>query len=304
MLKQAASIMQTGNAHPVMPPPHAVPASVPAAAQFLVVPNGALNGALVPMVNGRTLGIVAGLCLLASAANAATTATGQRTALEVIWVWAPLLLQGFLFNLLISALAMLIGTFAGLPLGILQTSRSAPTQAAARLVTQFFRNSPWLVLLFLCVLLLPFQIRIFGLTIPFPDWAKAIFGFSLPVMANVSEIVRGAVQSVPTSQWESAEALGFTRRQTFAEIILPQCVKRMLPPWMNLYSLITMSTVNASVVGVSEMITLTNEVLAAEGSRPALLAPLYGFVLLCFFLYCYPIGKWTVALERRFQVKV
>ena len=214
-----------------------------------------------------------------------------------------MLLKGFLFNLLISALAMALGTAAGLPLGILQTSRSGPMQTTARLVTQFFRNSPWLVLLFLCVLLLPFQIRVFGLTIPFPDWAKAIFGFSLPVMANVSEIVRGAVQSVPTSQWESAESLGFTRRQTFAEIILPQCIKRMLPPWMNLYSLITMSTVNASVVGVSEMITLTNEVLAAEGSRPALLAPLYGFVLLCFFLYCYPIGKWTVALERRFQVK-
>ena len=269
-------------------------------AGFLVVPKGDLG----PVVNSRTLAIVAGLCVLASAAQAATNATGQRTALEVIWVWSPLLLKGFLFNLLISALAMALGTAAGLPLGILQTSRSATVQTTARLVTQFFRNSPWLVLLFLCVLLLPFQFRVFGLTIPFPDWAKAIFGFSLPVMANVSEIVRGAVQSVPTSQWESAESLGFTRRQTFAEIILPQCVKRMLPPWMNLYSLITMSTVNASVVGVSEMITLTNEVLAAEGSRPALLAPLYGFVLLCFFLYCYPIGKWTVALERRYQVKV
>jgi len=123
------------------------------------------------------------------------------------------------------------------------------------------------------------------------------------VMANVSEIVRGAIQSVPTSQWESAESLGFSRRQTLFEIILPQCVKRMLPPWMNLYSLITMSTVNASVVGVSEMITLTNDVLAAEGSRPALLAPLYGFALVCFFLYCYPIARWTQSLERRFIVK-
>jgi polar amino acid transport system permease protein len=52
------------------------------------------------------------------------------------------------------------------------------------------------------------------------------------------------------------------------------------------------------------MITLTNEVLAAEGSRPALLAPLYAFALLCFFLYCYPIGKWTVALERKYQVRL
>jgi polar amino acid transport system permease protein len=268
--------------------------------QWLVVPNGPLRS----VIDGRALAMVALLCLVATAASAATAANGQRSALEVIWLWSPLLLQGFVFNLVISALAMLIGTAAGVPLGIAQTSRIGLVRAAARFATQFFRNSPWLVLLFLCVLLLPFQIRIFGATIPMPDWTKAIFGFSLPVMANVSEIVRGAMQSVPTSQWESAESLGFSRRQTLMEIILPQCFKRMLPPWMNLYSLITMSTVNASVVGVSEMITLTNEVLAAEGSRPALLAPLYAFALLCFFLYCYPIGKWTVALERKYQVKL
>ena len=71
-----------------------------------------------------------------------------------------------------------------------------PCACVARIVTQLFRNSPWLVLLFLCVFLIPFEIRIFGLRIPFPDWAKAILGFSLPVMANTSEIVRGAILSI------------------------------------------------------------------------------------------------------------
>ena len=75
----------------------------------------------------------------------------------------------------------------------------------AWVITQFFRNSPWLVLLFFCMLLLPFQVTVGGVTIPLPDWIKATLGLSLPVMANVSEIVRGAVQSIPTSQWESAE---------------------------------------------------------------------------------------------------
>ena len=55
------------------------------------------------------------------------------------------------------------------------------------------------------------------------DWVKATFGFSLPVMANVAEIVRGAVRSVPNTQWEAAESLAFTRRQTMWRIILPQC---------------------------------------------------------------------------------
>ncbi len=81
--------------------------------------------------------------------------------------------------------------------------------------------------------------------IPLPDWVKATVGFSLPVMANVAEIVRGAVRSVPSTQWEAAESLAFTPRQTMWRIILPQCVKRMLPPWMNLYSLVTMATVQA-----------------------------------------------------------
>ena len=68
-----------------------------------------------------------------------------------------------------------------------------PCACCARIVTQLFRNSPWLVLLFLCMFLIPFEIRLFGLRIPFPDWAKAILGFALPVMANTSEIVRGAI---------------------------------------------------------------------------------------------------------------
>ena len=226
----------------------------------------------------------------------------KATSLEVLVRWAPLLLWGFGFNILISIMAMAIGTVAGVPVGIAQLSRFRLVRIVAGVVTQLFRNSPWLVLLFLCVFLIPFEIRAFGLRIPFPDWAKATMGFALPVMANTSEIARGAIQSVATGQWDSARALGLTQRQCLYLVILPQCVKRMLPPWMNLYSLIAMSTVNASVVGVSEMITLTAQVHAAEGSRPELLAPLYAFALACFFIYCYPIGKWTQALERRYQV--
>jgi polar amino acid transport system permease protein len=287
---------------PVMPPRperEARSSDLAAAAGWLLVPKGTPRFG----VDIRFIVLLAFLFAVATTASAATTPSGQRSALEVLATWWPLLLKGFLYNLLISAAAMALGTVAGLPLGVMQTSQVKAVRTTAWAVTQFFRNSPWLVLLFLCMFLLPFQIRIFGFIIPLPDYAKAVLGFALPVMANTSEIVRGAIQSVPTSQWESAESLGFSRRQTLTEIILPQCVKRMLPPWMNLYSLITMSTVNASVVGVSEMITLTNDVLAAEGSRPALLAPLYGFALLCFFLYCYPIARWTQHLERRFIVK-
>lgn len=221
--------------------------------------------------------------------------------LQVVLRWAPLLLTGFAFNVAISLVAMLLGTGAGLGLGLALVSEGPVLRRIAWGVTQFFRNVPWLVLLFFVMFLVPFQVTVFGLRVPLPDWVKATVGFALPVMANVAEIVRGAVRSVPATQWEAAESLAFTRRQTLFRIILPQCLKRMLPPWMNVYALIAMATVQASIVGVTEMLTLTAQVHAAEGGRPELFAPLYGFALLCFFLYCYPIDRLTARLERRFE---
>ncbi len=218
-----------------------------------------------------------------------------------LWKWTPLLARGFVFNLAISFLAMAIGTIAGLFLGFAQISLLLPVKKGAFLATHFFRNAPWLVLLFYCMFLLPFQVTVFGVTIPVPDWTKATLGLALPVMANVSEIVRGAIQSIPTTQWEAAASLAFNRRQTLWMIIFPQCIKRMLPPWMNLYAILTMATVLASIVGVNEMMTLTQRALSAE-SRPGLLLAFYSYVLLWFFLYCYPIARWTVRLEARYAV--
>ena len=223
--------------------------------------------------------------------------------LDVVIKWAPLLLRGFAFNIAISLGAMALGTLAGLALGLLTLSDTRIVRGAAWGLTQFFRNAPWLVLLFFVMFLVPYQLVIGSHVIPLPDWGKAAVGFALPVMANVSEVVRGAVGSIPATQWEAAEALAFSPRQTMWRIILPQCVKRMIPPWMSIYEIVTMSTVLASVVGVSEMLTLTGQVHAAEGGRPELFAPLYGFALLCFFAYCYPIDRWTARLERRFQIQ-
>ena len=146
---------------------------------------------------------------------------GTPSILATIWKWTPLLAQGFVFNLAISFLAMTIGTLAGFFLGAAQISLLLPVRKGAFFATHFFRNAPWLVLLFYCMFLLPFQVTMFGLTIPIPDWTKATLGLALPVMANVSEIVRGAVQSIPTTQWEASASLAFNRRQTLWMIIFP-----------------------------------------------------------------------------------
>lgn len=226
-------------------------------------------------------------------------------AFVALWRWIPFLtFQGFVFNILISVCAMTIGTLAGAVLGLAHVSRLRIIRQVAWFVTQLFRNSPWLVLLFIVLLAFPFQIEVFGTTIPIPGWVKAVIGLSLPIMANISEIVRGAVQSVPSAQWEAAESLAFTRTQTLWQIILPQCFKRMIPPWMNWYAILTMATPLCSLLGVGENINFTRQAMEAEGNRPELLVPFFGYSLVLFFAYCYPIARATMALEKRFALKL
>jgi polar amino acid transport system permease protein len=226
---------------------------------------------------------------------------GAPSILATMLRWTPLLARGFALNIAMSFLAMAIGTVLGLGLGLGLIAVTRPVRATSWLITQFFRNAPWLVLLFYCILLMPFEVRIGGAIVPLPGWAKSTAGLALPVMANVAELVRGAVQSIPSGQWEAAEALAFTRLQTLRLVILPQCVKRMTPPWMNLYAIVVVATPLTSIVGVSEAMTLTGDILSSE-ARPELLVPMYLYLLTWFFIYCYPIARATVALERRFQV--
>ncbi|MDA0845476.1 MAG: amino acid ABC transporter permease [Candidatus Puniceispirillaceae bacterium] len=238
----------------------------------------------------------------------ASHAAGEFTmfnAFEALFNWIPFLFtSGFLFNVLISLFSMLFGTLAGAVLGLGQISKISPVRRTSWFLTQLFRNSPWLVILFIVLLALPFEFVIFGVIIAVPDWMKAVFGLSLPIMANISEIVRGAVLSVPTAQWEAAESLAFSRQQILWRIILPQCFKRMIPPWMNWYAILTMATPLCSLLGVEEIITLSRQAMEAENNHPELLVPFYSFALGMFFLYCYPIARLTIRLERKYAVKL
>ena len=226
-------------------------------------------------------------------------------ALSALIKWLPYLVtSGFFFNVIISLLTMILGTAAGVVLGLMQISPVKLISWPAKFATQAFRNSPWLVLLFIVLLALPFEVTLFGIIIVIPDWVKAVFGLSLPIMANISEVVRGAILSVPNGQWEAAESLAYTRHQTLWRIILPQCFKRMIPPWMNWYAILTMATPLCSLLGVEELITLSRQAIEAEDNHPELLVPFYTFALMIFFAYCYPIARFTIALEKKFAVKL
>ena len=216
----------------------------------------------------------------------------------VLLKWLPLVFQGFLFNVLVGVLAMALGTVAGLPLGLTQMAGWRPVRGAGWLLIQGLRNAPWLVLLFYAMFLLPFEVRVGGVVIPLPAWVKAVVGLALPVSANVAEIVRGGLLSIPSAQWESAESLAFSRRQTLLMVILPQAFRRMLPPWMNLYAILAMSTTLISVVGIQDGLSAVRGAVSAEG-RPELMMPFYLMLLALFFAHTYPIARLTGLLERR-----
>ena len=204
---------------------------------------------------------------------------------------------GFVLNIIISLACMIVSTILGVILGLNQISSQRVVRCLAWFLTQFFRNSPWLVILYVVLYLFPFQINLGFARVEFSPVAKSIFGLSLVVAANISEIVRGAIQSIPSGQWEAAKAMGYTDNQILRLVIFPQAFKRMIPPWMNWYAILTMGTTLTNLVGVPEGLTSVRQVLELEGERFAI--PLYTILMLLFFLYCYPIAWLTRKLEQR-----
>ncbi|OCW20238.1 amino acid ABC transporter permease [Pseudomonas sp. S3E12] len=216
--------------------------------------------------------------------------------LSALWQWSPALVAGFGQNILISLLAIGMGSVLGLLIGALALS---PLSFVARLWVQVFRNAPWLVLIYFTTYVFPFEIRIGSSYVSFPDWIKVTLGLALPASANVAEIFRGAIGSIPSTQWEAARSLAFTRGQLFRSIILPQCFKRMLPPWMNLYAVVTMGTALASLVGVHDVID-TAQIASNTVNMTGFTVVIYLSLLVLFFAYCYPISRLTQHLERRY----
>jgi polar amino acid transport system permease protein len=216
--------------------------------------------------------------------------------------WMPFVLRGFCLNILMSLLAIGLGTAMGTFLGLGQLSKGWIIGTSAKVATQLFRNAPWLVLLFYCIFLMPYQVDIAGTVIQLPSWLRATIGFSVPVAANFSEIVRGSVNSIPRGQWEAAEALGYTRRATLFRIILPQCITRMIPPWMNLYALLLTATPLSTIVGVQEALGRTQAAVQAQSDSRAFI-PMFLALLAMFFVYTWPISRLSLAIERRFRTK-
>lgn len=256
------------------------------------------------------LGIV-GVPLILAGLVVAVYGAETAAILDRILLRLPLLLSGspdfssfyggFAANIVISLWSMLLAAFVGAVLGIGLISRSGIVRVPSEVIMNILRNSPWLVVLYAMLYLLPFEIRVFGKTIYLSPMVKSIFGLALPVTANIAEVFRGGVEAIPSGQWESARSLGYGRLQILRHIVVPQALPLMTPNLMTIYAMVFIGTSLVVVTGTSDVLSVSRTVIGSDGDHMA--TALYIFVLLLFFLFSFPIAILTRWLERRVQAK-
>ena len=204
--------------------------------------------------------------------------------------------QGLVNTLKLSAIALVGSALIGITLGTLLTIRFLPMRALIRLYIEVWRGLPILVTIFIIFFALPAisdRFRFDALT------AGAI-GLILWGSAQVAETTRGAVQSIPREQHEAASALGFGWVGRHAFVIMPQALRRLLPPLVGLLVNIIQNTTIVQVIGAPELLESAErqvERLTFEGEQHAI--EVYGAVMLIFFVISFPLTRLAAYLEKR-----
>jgi polar amino acid transport system permease protein len=204
---------------------------------------------------------------------------------------------GLVNTLKIAAMALVGSTVIGIVLGTLLTIRFLPSRALIRLYIEVWRGLPILVTIFMIFFLLPALSQ--QLRIDDPLIAAAV-GLTLWGSAQVAEATRGAVQSIPREQHEASAALGFGWVGRHLFVILPQALRRLLPPMVGLLVNIIQNTTIAQVIGAPELLEASErqvERLTFEGQEHAI--QIYGAVMVLFFVISFPLTRLAAYLEKR-----
>ena len=208
------------------------------------------------------------------------------------------LLSGLGVVLQLSALSIFFSVVLGLVVGMVMTLPYRLTRFLTRVYLEFIRIMPQLVLLFLAY---------FGLTrltgINLPGFTAAVLVFVLWGAAEMGDLVRSILISLPKNQYESGAALGFTRWQLYRFIILPQAVRRLIPPAMSLASRIIKTTSLVVMIGVVEMLKTGQQIIEANRyTAPTAALWIYGTIFFFYFFICWPLSLAATHLEKRWQV--
>lgn len=176
---------------------------------------------------------------------------------------------GFVITVEIFALTLLFSLPLGMIVALGRMSKVKVVSAITKAYISVMRGTP-LMLQILVVYFGPFyafKIRM-GAGYRFP---AVIIAFALNYAAYFAEIYRSGIESMPIGQYEAAEVLGYSKAQTFFKIILPQVIKRVLPPVTNETITLVKDTSLAFTISIAEMFTTAKQIAAAQTSMLALI---------------------------------
>lgn len=207
------------------------------------------------------------------------------------------LLGGLWVTMRISVVSVALSIPLGILFGMFMTLKNPVSRIISRVYLECIRIMPQLVLLF---------IAYFGVTRAF-GWnlsaeLSAVIVFTLWGTAEMGDLVRGALISIPKHQYDSAAALGMTKIQTFTNIIVPQTMRRLLPLTINLTTRMIKTTSLVVLIGITEVLKVGKQIIDANRfDYPTAALWVYGVIFLLYFLACWPISALAKKLEQRWR---
>jgi len=202
----------------------------------------------------------------------------------------PYLWQGLLVTLEVSGLVVIFSLIAGTILGVAIVYGPWWLYWPIRFYSDFLRGIPLLVLIFFMYYGLPlFKVNLTNV-------AAVVLALSAFESAHVIEVVRGAIQSIPSGQTEAAKAIGLRFGQRLLYVIAPQAVRRFLPPWINAVVDTVKGSALVSLVGIVDLMLAIQQVIGRT-YRPM---PLYVLGALMYFVINYTLSSASRRLEARF----
>jgi His/Glu/Gln/Arg/opine family amino acid ABC transporter permease subunit len=210
-----------------------------------------------------------------------------------------MLREGLPTTLQIAAASVAGSAIIGVLFGTLMTIDFWPSRALIRMYIEIWRGLPIVVTIFVIFFVLPtFELR-------FSAWVAAAIGLTLWGSAQIAEATRGAVQSIPREQHEAAAALGFGWAGRHVFVIVPQALRRLLPPMVSLLVNVIQNSTLAALIGAIELLRSGQlQVERLTFPEPVGLGEVhafevYGAVMVLFFVISFPLTRLAAFLERR-----
>ena len=211
------------------------------------------------------------------------------------WTNIKFLVSGMGDTILISVIAAVISIVLGLLVALPGLSERRGWRIVNRVYVEFVRAIPLLPMLFWVFYGLPIVFRSIGLNVPIDPFWGAILTLAISDSAFTAEIYRAGIQSIAKGQREAAQTIGLSYAQTMRYVILPQAIRRILPPLANQFIYIVKMSAFASVIGMQELTRRANELVVTE-YRPL---EIYTLLIVEYLVLVLIISAGVRWLERR-----